>query len=141
MGGVVAGLIGVASESKDGLLPQGYLGATTVSNTMLLATMPNGNYWMSFILIHCAYNGGAPSIMLVTFQNGSKTANIKALIGEVNANLKYKVLSDGSTNIYLAKGSYTGRTALFGLANTRYITYSTVDDSEIDDTCVAFTEV
>ena len=125
--------------SKDGLLPKGRLSGIILSEDILIASGISGNDFISFIITHTAYNGGVPSVMLVTFQSSNSSACITSLIGSINVSLKYKRLSDNSVNIYLEKGSYAGRTALFCLAGDGHMRFTSVNRDEIDSTCVSFT--
>ena len=136
----LGGLIGVATQTKDGLLEAGKFGEVNDTySTLLIETTGNKQVTASLILSISAVTSGRPSLYYIAIyrSNGVTTpkVEVKLLSGSYSIQIVTKTDSDGSFRIYAKRVNYTpvlSATMYCNIGTSNLLMSKVNDESELD---------
>lgn len=136
----MGGLIGVATQTKDGLLEAGKFGKKNdIYSTLLIETKGNKQVTASLILSISNATSGRPSLYYIAIYRSTGVTppkvEVKLLSGSYNIKIVVKTESDGSFGVYAKRVNYTPvlSATMYCNIGTSNLMMSKVDDeSELD---------
>ena len=140
MATVLGGLIGVATQTKDGLLEAGKFGGVNDTySTILIETKGNKQVTASLILSISAVTSGRPSLYYIAIYRSTGVTppkvEVKLLSGSYSIQIVTKTDSDGSFRIYAKRVNYTpvlSATMYCNIGTSNLLMSKVNDESELD---------
>ena len=140
MATVLGGLIGVATQTKDGLLEAGKFGGVNDTySTILIETKGNKQVTASLILSISAVTSGRPSLYYIAIYRSTGVTppkvEVKLLSGTYSIQIVTKTDSDGSFRIYAKRVNYTpvlSATMYCNIGTSNLLMSKVNDESELE---------
>ena len=140
MATVLGGLIGVATQTKDGLLEAGKFGGVNDTySTILIETKGNKQVTASLILSISALTSGRPSLYYIAIYRSTGVTppkvEVKLLSGTYSIQIVTKTDSDGSFRIYAKRVNYTpvlSATMYCNIGTSNLLMSKVNDESELE---------
>lgn len=137
---VLGGLIGVATQTKDGLLEAGKFGGVNDTySTILIETKGNKQVTASLILSISAVTSGRPSLYYIAIYRSTGVTppkvEVNLLSGTYSIQIVTKTDSDGSFRIYAKRVNYTpvlSATMYCNIGTSNLLMSKVNDESELD---------
>ena len=137
---VLGGLIGVANQTKDGLLEAGKFGQkNNAYSTLLIETTGNKQVTASLILSISASTSGRPSLYYIAIYRSEGVTppkvEVKLLSGFYSIHIVVKTESDGSFGVYAKRVNYTpvlSATMYCNIGTSNLLMSKVADESELD---------